>query len=68
MPNHGFQYGCAATRGCHATVPTMIPLAARAPNVPNTDRVASIASEAAAMQHSAAPHTAWSRPKPYTSA
>ena len=54
-PNHGFQYGPAATRGCHATVPMMIPLAARPPNAPNADRAASIASEAATMHHSAAP-------------
>ena len=35
----------------------MIPLAARPPNTPDADRAASIASEAASMHHSAAPHT-----------
>jgi hypothetical protein len=60
-PNQGFQYGSAATRGCHATAPTTIPLAARPPDAPNADQAASIASEAATMHHSAAPHTtpAW---------
>jgi len=56
-PNHGFHSGSTAIRDCHATVPTMIPLAARPPNTPNADQAASIASEAATMQHSAAPHT-----------
>src|SRR5664279_595852 len=61
MPNQGFQYGLTATPGIHATTPTMVPLATSPPKPPSTDRVASIATEAAAMHHSAAPQ---STPRP----
>src|SRR5713101_6785104 len=55
-PNHGFQYGLTASPGPHAIMTRMALPAATPPVLPKTDQAASIASDAQAIHHTAAPH------------
>jgi hypothetical protein len=57
VANQGFQTGSMAMRGSQPTTPRITPLARTAPSPPAVAQAASIASEAATMHHTAAPHS-----------